>query len=343
MRSPAIACLVLLTATTAAAGDKKTYLPQEVKKAEEIAQGWDGSLVLGASTSLAQNSNVVGAADGIAWAMGAQVAGGLSYTRGNHEWVNTLKLAETYTYTTALDEFVKTVDELAWRSTYLYGLPPVPWLGPFAELKLKTAILPTHDVQGAPHTYTTDPADAAAELKQGTRFKLAGAFRPLYIEESAGAFGKPVKKEAITVELKVGFGGKHVFAADQYAVGSVDKDARVVTLTPLSDVHQGGPAVSAGAKGALQEKKITYFALAEVMVPLINNRLEGDERNAAELTNVLIEAGLSFKLVSWASLDYSFRALREPQLLDRWQIQNNLLLSFSYTLVKARPVEKKAE
>jgi hypothetical protein len=342
MRSISTLCALLLLAATAAAKDKKTYLPEEIKKVEKRAEGWDGSLVLGASSSLAQNSNVVGATDGIAWAMGAQVTGGVIYLRGQHEWTNTFKLAETYSYTTALDEFVKTVDELSWKSTYLYSLRPIPWLGPFGELKLKTAILPTHDVQSEPYAYV-DPAITSGALATDNKFKLSEPFRPLHIEESAGAFGKPIKKDPITVEIKVGFGGKHVFAADQYAVDEVDKDTKEVTLKALDDVHQGGPAASLGAKGSLSDKKVTYFALAEAMIPVINNQAEDEDKSAVELTNVLLEAGITFKLVSWASLDYTFRALREPQLIDKWQIQNNLLLTFSYTLVKARAEEKKAD
>jgi len=336
----ALVVMLLLSTTAAADDDKKTYLPEEVKKAEKRVDGWDGSLVLGASSSLAQNSNLVGATDGIAWAMGAQVTGGANYMHGQHEWVNTFKLAETYSYTTALDEFVKTVDELSWRSTYLYSLRPIPWLGPFGELKLKTAILPTYDVQSEPYAYI-DPAITTGPLAQDNKLKLSEPFRPLHIEESAGAFAKPIKKDPITVEIKVGFGGKHIFAADQYAVDKVDKDLKEITLKALEDVHQGGPAASVGAKGELYDKKVTYFALAEAMIPVINNQAEGEDKSAVGLTNILFEAGISFKLVSWASLDYSFRALREPQLIDKWQIQNNLLLTFSYTLVKARAVEKK--
>jgi len=47
--------------------------------------------------------------------------------------------------------------------------------------------------------------------------------------------------------------------------------------------------------------------------------------------------------LSWASLDYSFKAIREPQLLDKWQVQNNLLLSFAYTLVRAQAADQKAK
>ncbi|MBM4398523.1 MAG: hypothetical protein FJ087_22920 [Deltaproteobacteria bacterium] len=49
------------------------------------------------------------------------------------------------------------------------------------------------------------------------------------------------------------------------------------------------------------------------------------------MTNVELGAKVSFKLVSWASLDYEFRALRVPQVTDEFQLQNMLPLNFSYT------------
>ena len=67
------------------------------------------------------------------------------------------------------------------------------------------------------------------------------------------------------------------------------------------------------------------------MLPVLNNDSSG--RSAADLLNVSAYTDISFKLVSWASLDYKLRVLREPQLVDAWQVQNSLLLSFSYTLL----------
>ncbi|MFT3773862.1 MAG: hypothetical protein QM820_51490 [Minicystis sp.] len=56
--------------------------------------------------------------------------------------------------------------------------------------------------------------------------------------------------------------------------------------------------------------------------------LPGDDRNVWQLTNIQLDASLSFKLVEWASIDYQFKAIRQPQILDAFQIQNALLLTF---------------
>jgi hypothetical protein len=75
------------------------------------------------------------------------------------------------------------------------------------------------------------------------------------------------------------------------------------------------------------------------MVPFINDLREDDDRSAFELTNMEFGASLSFKVFEWLSIDYVFRAIKQPQLLDEFQIQNNLLLTASYAFFK--PPKKK--
>ena len=51
------------------------------------------------------------------------------------------------------------------------------------------------------------------------------------------------------------------------------------------------------------------------------------EDSAFELTNLAFRAALSVQLVDWASLDYELAVIREPQILDVFQVRNNLLLT----------------
>jgi hypothetical protein len=70
------------------------------------------------------------------------------------------------------------------------------------------------------------------------------------------------------------------------------------------------------------------------MMPFVNDLAEGDDRGLVDLTNMEFGAKLSFKVLEWLSIDYVFRALKQPQLLDEFQIQNNLLLTASYAFFK---------
>ena len=73
----------------------------------------------------------------------------------------------------------------------------------------------------------------------------------------------------------------------------------------------------------------------------MDDALQVARKNAQQnsLTNVEFRANLSVKLVEWASLDYQFKTLREPQLIDEFQIQNNLLFTFGLATGSASPEE----
>ncbi|MCK5797151.1 MAG: hypothetical protein KAI47_08215, partial [Deltaproteobacteria bacterium] len=104
---------------------------------------------------------------------------------------------------------------------------------------------------------------------------------------------------------------------------------------------QGGPSLGVLLRGKVYGKKVSYFLDAEAMIPVLNDLPAGDDRNAAELTNIIVDAGISVKVFSWMSLDYSFRLLRDPQLVDATQLQNNILLTFAYTLFDSAQNKKK--
>ena len=39
-------------------------------------------------------------------------------------------------------------------------------------------------------------------------------------------------------------------------------------------------------------------------------------------------------VAAWASLDYELRALLQPQIQEQWQVQNLVMLTFGYDLLK---------
>jgi hypothetical protein len=224
-------------------------------------------------------------------------------------------------------------------SIYLYRFARFPWLGPFARVVLDTPILEGEDVRAERVTYRVPRSDGTIDDLAGRTFlNLTQAFTPLTLKESIGAYGKPVDKPAVSVEARLGFGGMQIFAKDQLAVQDDDKTPEIEVVR-LRDIIQAGLEATATVNGAFKGGKVTYKAGVEVLIPAVNNAQDDDDRNAGELTNVELLAALSFKLVSWASLDYEFRAVRKPQLLDKFQIQNNLLLTFAYSFVHPKPPE----
>jgi len=145
-----------------------------------------------------------------------------------------------------------------------------------------------------------------------------------------GAFANPYTTDPFTIETRVGFGGLHTLAEGQLVV-SDDAATSDIEVKELYSFDQAAVELGVALFGQFVENKITYRVGADVAFPVVA-RPEDPELTLAELINVELNATLSFKLLSWLSLDYTFKALRRPQMVDAFQIQNNLLLTISYTL-----------
>jgi len=323
--------LLLTTTTVALAAADPGLLPKEeevVKAADEKPQGWDPALTLGASAALSSNSNVVGQADGASWTFGLNLLARLDMLMGMHDWRNTLKIQEVFTRTPVIDDWVKTADQLFLESTYYLKLAPN--LGPFASFKLETPLFRGYDLRQDTVTYV-DKADGTSIATDVDRLKLTDALQPLALKQSIGVFYRPVEKKVIEVDLRAGFGAQEIFA-DGGRVLDDDSATEPIEVKRLNDFVQAGAVIGVEAKGQLEGGRITYSAHAEVMFPLIND--DAEDRSVIDLTNYDLGAKITFKLFEWASLDYELKAFRQPALVEAWQIQNNLLLTFSYALIE---------
>ncbi|HTN89904.1 MAG TPA: hypothetical protein VL242_39785 [Sorangium sp.] len=314
-------------------------------------EGWSPGLLLGGTFNLANNRSVVGQADGTGISAGFILEGSLDFNKAAHELRMTLGAGAGVTRTPALNAWVKTRDALAFEAIYLHHV--VPWFGPFGRFALDTQMFPGSDPRSAPTTYAITRADGTTEAITGARLHLSDPFQPATLKQSLGVFVQPVNRESVLVEARAGAGAQEVIASGVLALGDDDATPEV-EVSELSSYNQLGAEAVVEASGALREKQIAYKAGIAVLLPIVYSDLDaGDERGALDLMNVDIVGGLSFKLVEWASLDYQLHVVRQPQLVDAWQVQNNILLTLSYAVgskvpelppcVPCRPAPTKAE
>ena len=327
-------------ASSASAQEVTNYVPTgEIARDGTLEGGWDGTLSLSATFNVVSNSSVVGQPEGESFLGGGAVRGGLDYVYGAHEWRNTLLLQQSWAKTEAIDEWLKNNDVLEIESIYHYYF--VDWAGAFGRLNLQTAIFDAEQVTAEPTTYIGPDGTAQAV----DRLALADAFEPLTINESIGAFLAPVRSSALNVRIRLGAGGRHTLADDVIVLAPDANADGSVPFTVLSDVHQAGVEMFGGVDGVIMDKRLTYRAGVSVLLPFLNN--DPLERGVGDLTRIGASAGLSTSVFEWLSLNYEFKAINDPQLLDEWQIQNSLLLSFNYTLIERdrtpAPVDPMAE
>ena len=313
----------------AVAAPQVDYVPVKVDRSKVKDIGWDTQLSIGASTALAHNSGVVGQVDGGTFTLGAQLEGGLAYLMGVHEWRNTLKIAETINRTPVIDEFIKTTDLIKFDSIYLFRIPALPWVGPYLRFQLDMEAFASYDVRAEEVTY----AIAGAPQQRGRKLRLSDPYKPLTLKETLGMYAKPYVKDFLAVEVKLGLSARETFADGQLAIDDDATTAGIIEVKPLATFVQGGPSAGLTLKGQLKEKRIAYYFDAETMLPVLN---DSETKSAVDLLNVSLELGVSFKLFPWMSLDYQMRAIREPQLIDIFQVQNSVLLTFSYTLLESK-------
>jgi hypothetical protein len=288
--------------------------------------GVDWRIDSGATFDLNDNRNVIGQQDGTAMTFGYKFDAGVDIRGDGHEWRNSITLAAGMGLTPGIDQMVKTRDVHTFETIYLYHV--VDWFGPFARFAAETNAHAGAAVTGEPTTYAISNLDGTTDTRTTRKLQLTDPFRPTRLKESLGLFAQPVARDPISVEFRAGAGAREIFAADQRAVTD-NADTPEVEVSELDDVNQLGAEVVFEIWGHFVEKKLNYKLKAEAMTPFLHNELPaGDDRSAFELTNISLLASLSLKVVEWASLDYEFRADREPQLLDDFQIRNHLLVTF---------------
>jgi hypothetical protein len=307
------------------------------KEKKEKRQGWDGMLRVSGNATLNSNNNVVGKPEGVSFTFGGEFLGTADYNMGQHEWRNTLTLQLAFSKVPDVEWF-KSGDRLELDSIYLYHLKSIPWLGPFGRLNYRTAILPGWDARPESYTYIS----GTTEVGQGTRFSLTSAFSPSMFKESVGMFANPLEETWLKVEFRVGLGGQQAASASgDWVVKKVDTSTTTVTVQELDSYAQFGGEVAVELVGYVQDKRVIYSAFAETLLPFYTSG-DNSGKSFDELMTAEMGARLSFKLVSWASLEYELRVQWLPKLLDEWQVVNSLMLSLSYTKLMHPPEKKEA-
>ncbi len=332
--SAAVFCVTLCSAGVALAQAK--LVPNDIKTAEKTdVQGWAPFLGITGTLNMVSNSNVVGQVEGFSTLFGLGVTGGADYVKDKHLIRSSLSIAESFARTPVIDEFVKTNDVVKLEGLYNYFITKE--LGLYGKLAFSTSAFPADDVRGTPTTWVEQLPDGTTKMLATNSFRqrIAGSFTPFTIDESAGGFAEPIHKEKLNLSFRLGIGGRHTFASS-VLLNNDDKATPEVELQRLNDVHQLGAEAFAGANGKFRGGKASYKAGLAVLFPFVNN--DKDDRSVGKLTRVGFEGALTFNVYSWMSLVYALNITRDPQLFakgdEHTQIQNSLLLTFTFSLVK---------
>lgn len=293
--------------------------------------GWSKNANLGANVSYSSSEGVVGQTDGSSQTYGLNVKSGFDHGTEHDEWRNSLSVLENTSKTPSIPRFVKSGDEVKFNTAYLYNFASLPTIGPYISGELSAPIFKGEDVRATPTVYRYKLKDGSAGgAFNGTSAKLTDGFKPLNTKESIGFYWKPVQEDRIKVEGRLGFGALQIAAAGQYALDGTN-DANEVVLKELSNVNQAGLEASLAVKGKVNDVS-TYEAGVDALVPFINDKAAGDNRDAFRLTNVDGFVKYSSNITAWMALAYDYKLKIQPQLVHRAQQIHMVVLNINYNL-----------
>lgn len=334
---------LLITATPLTAAAQEGFVPEKVEsKADARAdRGWVPGLAIAASFSFAHSRKVVGAQDGATINIGPGLDASMDYYGAPHEWRNSLSFRLVGSKTPSIPSFVKTVDTLNLDSIYLYKLD-IGWLGPFAQATIDTSVLAGRDVQAAPVDYVVTELDGTTRTTRASELKLTEPFSPTRLKQVIGFLMRPLDTPEAQVEARAGVGAREVITRNGLAFTD-DAATPALEVVRLQNYQQVGAELYAGAKGTFlfedlgQDRPLNYALNLELMIPVASS-IDSD-KSGFGLANVEIEGKLGVKIFSWASLDYVLKIVRMPLIVEDYQVQNSLLLNFSYIFVSDSPDE----
>lgn len=319
-------------AQSADADKVAAYVPEDEIKTSDLddRRELDGALSVNGNVNLVQNDSVVGQVDGLSILFGLGIKGGLDWINGRHELRNTLTIDESWARTPVIDEFQKNNDEISLENLYNYFF--LKWAGAFGRLNASTALLPTTDLRSEEVTYLITRNDGSVDtLSDLSRLELADSFSPFSLYQSLGLFAEPIQKPAFALSVRLGAGARETFADGVLIIEDNDETLEI-EVTELDNVYQGGGEAFLGVRGKAYEDRLSYEVGGSVLMPFLNN--DDQNRSATELTRYALTAAFNFSVFSWMGLTYKAKVISDPQLLDDVQVQNSLLLSFSYSFIE---------
>ncbi len=286
------------------------------------------TLLTGLNFTLNDNRDVVGQTSGTAFSLGVNLNTRLEYYKLHHEIRTGLLVDEQFSYTPDLERLIKSADKFAFDAIYLYNLNDNLW-GPFAKFLFETQLFNGFLNTAIPEPYLLPDGTTVESFDQ---FQISGSFDPIKISESFGLFVKPWTRDWLKIELRAGLGGLHVIADNVYVKG--DKNATgQIPLTEVASFNQMGAVFAASFTGAYKlYAPVTYGATADILVPFVYD--DPKDRGAGELTNYTFGANLTAEVASWLAVGYRLSVIRQPQVSEEWQIQNNLVVTIRYSFEK---------
>lgn len=292
---------------------------------------WGQTLSLGLTGTINESNKVIGKRDGNTTVLGFKALSLSQYRQDQHELRNEVKFDYSTARSPYIPRYLKTEDQLSLNSLYIYRVGEAKWVGPYAQLSLKTVTSRGRDERPRERTYLIQKRDGSTTAQTGTEITLNDPWKPTIAKESVGAYFDLYGSQMLGVEFLLGLGARQVMAKHQLV--SIDNDVTdEVELMELQDSNHLGPTAVFQIHGSAFTQLLTYRLVSDILFPVQSSTQAAKKRNAFSGRIVEITGDLAYKLSSWAAINYNISLLRDLDLSDDPQVNTSLMFSASYIL-----------
>jgi hypothetical protein len=295
----------------------------------EREDGESGELRTVGTLGLTDSVGWSGQDDGTKAAAGFAIAGKLALSRGNHTFDAHGGLEAAIGKARGKNDVAKARDGLTVDGVWAWRV--VSWFGTYGSASLEAAPLGSSLDHATPVAHSILRPTGERDRVVARSLVLTDPGAPLRLRQELGLVLLPVDVAPARVAIHSGAAARQTVADDQLAV-SDDPTTPVIELEELDGAARAGIGGGFEIDGVVSTARIHYRVRADLMTPLAYPARPSNERGALNFTDVDLRADISFRLVSWASLDYAFQALREPLVLNDYRVRSSLVVSIGPTV-----------
>jgi hypothetical protein len=297
-----------------------------VSEKAETTGGWSKGIVLGGALALNSTSDVVGLPNQDTFSSTVFFDTYLTYNQGKHFATGIFEVEEGFLRVDPESGKAlptqKTQDRV--RGDLVYTRFLNDRFGPYARFGLLTNAF-------ASDTLVVEDTVVAFNDLDGTRvetlvpgggeYRTADSFGSMRLREGVGMNFRLLRNSKATANWRIGLGLRQNMFNNAYVQLDDPTSTADLNFFELDDFNQEGAETTFTASVRLS-RSLLYLTDLEVFADFSDSDPTIDWRNT-----------ISYRLNRFASLDYTLDALRIPQVLDKTQMTQNLLLRFSFDIL----------
>jgi hypothetical protein len=311
-------------------------LPDEFGTAMRADQRWFRSMVVGFDGSLVKSQNVVGAVNQTQYAASAYADAQLAFTSLPHQFSSLLQIEEGVSQVIpqqgSPQPMLKATDRLRADLLYTYSLEGRT--GPYVRNSADSQAFPTEVLANEDSTVLitrVDGTEDLLELSANETLRTAEAGYPTLFREGVGINTSFLEKNRSTnFNLRLGYGMRQNLYGGALVLDDNDNTDEIEYRAVDTWFEQG---VEATIVASLRLPGwVVYATDIELFVPFQSFELQTGPGEERILPAISWRNTLSVRLTRNLALNYYLNVVSEPQVLDKPQVEQSLVLRTSWAV-----------